>query len=198
MFRCLRVVPLCLFLLSFGFAADARQQKRTWRVGYLAALSIAADTPRLTAFRQGLRDLGYVEGRDIVIDYRQESRGFEPLSALAAEVVAQEPDVLVAVTTNAPSGLPSICARSDYANNGCMMSYGPSYAIEGRDGARIVDRILRGAKPSDIPVEQPMQFELIINLETARKLGVTILPSVLYLADRLIEGDRRLERRRRD
>ena len=68
-------------------------------------------------------------------------------------------------------GLPSICARSDFAENGCMMAYGPSYGIEGKDGARYVDKILKGAKPADIPVEQPMKFELVINLQTAQKLG---------------------------
>ena len=66
-------------------------------------------------------------------------------------------------------GLPSICARADFSENGCMMAYGPSYGIEGRDGARYVDKILKGAKPADIPVEQPMKFELVINLQTAHK-----------------------------
>src|SRR5262245_46577123 len=82
--------------------------------------------------------------------------------------------------------LPSICARSDYADNGCMMSYGPGYGTEGRDGARFVDRILRGAKPADLPVEQPMKFELVINLATAQKLGLAIPQSLLFQADKII------------
>jgi putative ABC transport system substrate-binding protein len=85
------------------------------------------------------------------------------------------------------SRLPSICARSDYSDNGCMMSYGPGYGIEGKDGARYVDRILRGAKPADLPVEQPMKFELVVNLVTAQKLGVAIPQAVLFQADRLIK-----------
>ena len=85
------------------------------------------------------------------------------------------------------SRLPSICARSDYAENGCMMAYGPGYGTEGKDGARYVDRILRGAKPADLPVEQPMKFELVINLQTAQKLGVVIPQSVLFQADRVIQ-----------
>jgi putative tryptophan/tyrosine transport system substrate-binding protein len=84
-------------------------------------------------------------------------------------------------------GLPSICARSDFAENGCMMAYGPSYGIEGKDGARYVDKILKGAKPADIPVEQPMKFELVINLQTAHKLGLTIPQSVLFQADKIIK-----------
>ena len=295
-------------------------------MGYLAAVSAAADGPRLDAFRLGLRELGYVEGQNLAIEYRHESGGFERLPELAAELVRLKPDVMVAVTTNAalavkkvaaaipivfmgvtdpvaaglveslsrPGGnttgitniaatltgkrlellkqtiptlsrlavlwdprapgsvpqwqqsqqparelglqlysmevssvdryeaafreavearntavwvtlnplansnqkkiaelalsnrLPSICARSDYSENGCMMAYGPGYGIEGKDGARYVDRILRGAKPIDLPVEQPMTFELVINLQTAQKLGLAIPPPVLLQADRVI------------
>jgi putative ABC transport system substrate-binding protein len=67
------------------------------------------------------------------------------------------------------------------------MSYGPGYGIEGRDGARFVDRILRGAKPAELPVEQPMKFELVIKQQTAQKLGLTIPQSVLFQADRVIK-----------
>jgi putative ABC transport system substrate-binding protein len=83
--------------------------------------------------------------------------------------------------------LPTMCARGDYADNGCMMSYGPSYVAEGRDAARYVDKILKGTKPADLPVEQPMKFELVVNLNTAKQLGVNILPFVLYRADRIIK-----------
>jgi putative ABC transport system substrate-binding protein len=319
------LVPACALLVVLG-AADA-QPKRIWRVAYLAAVSAAADAPRLEAFRQGLRELGYVEGQNLVVDYRHEGRGFERLPDLADELVRQKPDVLVAVTTNAaqvakkatttipivfmgvtdpvtaglvqslsrPGGnitgitniaailtgkrlellkeavpnltrvavlwdpnapgsvpqwqesqlrarelglqlhsmevsgvdqyetafkeavearntalwvtlnplansnqkriadlaissrLPSMCARSDYAENGCMMAYGPGYGTEGKDGARYVDRILRGAKPADLPVEQPMKFELVINLLTAQKLGVAVPQSVLFQADKIIK-----------
>ena len=78
-------------------------------------------------------------------------------------------------------------ARSATVENGCMMAYGPGYGIEGKDGARYVDKILKGAKPADIPVEQPMKFELVINLQTAKKLGLTLPPSVLFQADKIIK-----------
>jgi putative ABC transport system substrate-binding protein len=68
-----------------------------------------------------------------------------------------------------------------------MMAYGPGYEIEAKDGARYVDKILKGARPPDIPVEQPMRFELVINLQTAEKLGVKIPRSVVDLADRIID-----------
>jgi putative ABC transport system substrate-binding protein len=83
--------------------------------------------------------------------------------------------------------LPAMCAREDYVDNGCMMSYGPSYIAEGRDAARYVDRILKGTKPADLPVEQPMKFDLVINLKTAKQIGLTIPPPVLYRADRVIK-----------
>jgi putative ABC transport system substrate-binding protein len=318
---------ICTLLFSLSAPVEAQQSTKIPRVGYLAAVSASADAPRLEAFRQGLRDLGYVEGQNIIIDYRHEDRGFERLPNLAAELVRLKIDVLVAVTTNAavaaqkatgripivfmgvtdpitaglveslarPGGnstgitnvaailtgkrlgilketipkisrvavlwdpqapgsipqwkesqlpardlglqlysmevssidkyepafkeainagntavwvtlnplansnqkliaelainsrLPSICARGDYAENGCLMAYGPGYSTEGRDGARYVDRILKGATPADLPVEQPTKFELVINLRTARRIGVTIPQSVLYQADKVIE-----------
>jgi putative tryptophan/tyrosine transport system substrate-binding protein len=303
------------------------QAKKVPRVGYLAAVSAAADAPRLGAFRQELRELGYIEGHSILIDYRHESRGFGPLPGLAAELLGLKPDVLVGVTTNAalaakqatdtipivfmgvtdpigaglakslsrPGGnstgitnmaatltgkrlellketfpkitrvavlwdpnapgstpqweesqlparelglqlysmrvssvdayesafkeaiksgntavwvtlnplansnqrliaelavthrLPSICARGDYAENGCLMAYGPGYSMEGKDGARYVDRILKGAKPADLPVQQPMKFELVVNLKTAKQIGAGIPQSVLFRADKVVK-----------
>jgi ABC-type uncharacterized transport system substrate-binding protein len=301
--------------------------KKMARIGYLSAVSATADTPRVTVFRQALRELGYVEGQNISVEYRYEPRDFDRLPQMAAELVALKIDVLVTVTTDAalaaqkatrtvpivfmgmtdpiaagvvdslarpgrnatgvtnmaailtgkrldllketvakiarvavlwdPKGpgsvpqwnesqkpardlglelysmavssvdryepafkeavkarnqavwvtlnplgnsnqkriaelaishrLPSICAREDYADNGCLMAYGPGYAEEGRNGARYVDKILRGAKPAEIPVEQPMKFDLIINLKTAKQIGHTIPPQVLTRADRVIK-----------
>jgi ABC-type uncharacterized transport system substrate-binding protein len=326
MLRYLVWMPLCALLLALGVPVEAQQPKKIVRVGYLAAVSAAADAPRLEAFRQGLRELGYIEGENLVIEFRHEGGGFGRLPALAAELVELKPDVLVAVTTNAAQaakqatttipivfmgvtdpvttglvgslaqpggnitgitnmaailtskrlelfketlpqvshvavlwdprapgsvpqwqasqqpaqelglhlysmevssvehyeaafktavearntaiwvtlnplansnqkkiaelaiqhGLPSLCARSDYAENGCLMAYGPGYSIEGRDGARYVDKILKGAKPADIPVEQPLRFELVINLQTAHKLGLTVPQMVLFQADKII------------
>ena len=83
--------------------------------------------------------------------------------------------------------LPAIYARADFVDSGGLMSYGPILATEGRDAARLVDKILKGTKPADIPVEQPMKFELMINLKTAKALGLTIPPIVLMRAERVIK-----------
>ena len=90
-----------LALAVVGPLARAQQPKKIPHLGYLAAVSASADAPRLEAFRRGLRDLGYVEGQSILIDYRHESQDLQRLSGLADELVRLDIDVLVAVTTNA-------------------------------------------------------------------------------------------------
>jgi putative ABC transport system substrate-binding protein len=87
----------------------------------------------------------------------------------------------------AKNRLPAIYARGDFVDNGGLMSYGPSLAADGRDAARLVDKILKGTKPADIPVEQPTKFELLINLKTAKALGLTIPPVVLMRAEKVIK-----------
>ena len=82
--------------------------------------------------------------------------------------------------------LPAIFPRADFVENGGLMSYGPTSAAEGRDAARLVDKIVRGAKPADIPVEQPTKFELVVNLKTAKHMDLTIPGNVLARVDRVI------------
>jgi len=316
----------CTLLLAVSLATNAQPTKKVPRIGYLAAVSASADAPRLAAFRQGLRELGYVEGQTIQIEYRHESEDLQRLPQHAADLVRMNIDLLVAVTSNAavaakkttstvpivfmgvtdpiaiglaeslarPGGnitgitnvaavlagkrlellkevlpkltrvavlwdpkapgsipqweaskepadklglqlfsmqastvedyhaafrdamkarshavwvtlnpvansnqkliaelaaenhLPSICARTDYAENGCLLAYGPGYQTEGSDGARYVDRILKGARPADLPIEQPTKFELVVNQKTASRIGVAVPQSVLDRADKLV------------
>ena len=83
--------------------------------------------------------------------------------------------------------LPTTASISETARAGALMAYGPNYPDLFRRAAEVVDKIMRGAKPGDIPVEQPTKFYLVINLKTAKALGLTIPNSVLALADEVIE-----------
>ena len=83
--------------------------------------------------------------------------------------------------------LPAIYPRGDFVASGGLMSYGPDQAEPYRRVASMVDKILKGAKPADLPVEQPTKFEFVINLKTAKQIGLTIPPNVLARADRVIK-----------
>src|SRR5205823_9257671 len=98
-------------------------------------------------------------------------------------LILQSRDRLVALSTTA--GLPTISGDATFAAAGGLMSYGPDLARQAERAAYYVDRILKGTKPADLPVEQPMLFELAINLRTAQALGLTVPQHVLLQATEL-------------
>ena len=83
--------------------------------------------------------------------------------------------------------LPTISESREYVQDGGLMSYGPNFPDMYRRAASYVDRILKGAKPGDLPIEQPTRYELVINLKTAKALGITIPQSLLLRADEVIQ-----------
>ncbi len=83
--------------------------------------------------------------------------------------------------------LPMVCEASEFARDGCLIAYGPDRLEAIRQAAAFVDRILKGANPGDLPIDQPRKFELIINLKTAKALGLTIPQQLLLRADHVIQ-----------
>jgi len=83
--------------------------------------------------------------------------------------------------------LPTTFGNRDFVKAGGLMSYGANFPALFQRAAEYVDKILRGAKPSDLPVEQPTKFDFVINLKTAKTLGLTIPPTLLAIADEVIE-----------
>jgi putative tryptophan/tyrosine transport system substrate-binding protein len=322
------LVALVLGALTAPPAAEAQQAGKVWKIGFLGPSPSGTGAHLVQAFRQGLGELGYVEGRNIAIEYRPTEPGdYERFRLLAADLVGLRVDVLVTSITQAalaakkatttipivmanvddpvesglvaslsrpggnvtglcrmspeligkslamlkeavPGGvriavlsnpgnavhstmvrsgtdaarslgvrltivearaaegledafgamvrervsallvlvdgmffynrarvgdlalrsrLPSMVPTIDYVQAGGLMSYAPNSADNYRRAATYVDKILRGAQPGDLPVQQPTKFELVINLKTAKALGLTIPPSLLLRADQVIE-----------
>jgi putative tryptophan/tyrosine transport system substrate-binding protein len=315
------------FLLTFVCLAEAQQRANVPRIGFLAAPSPSFFSTRMNAFREGLYELGHVEGKNISIEYRYAEGKVDRLPALAAELVRLKVDVIVTssapgafaaknatstipvvfvtagdpvkmglvtslawpggnitgLTTSAPEligkrlellkevlpritrvavvcnpsnpsfsemlkemqaaskshalqlqslevraledfesafeslacrdsqaiivvtdplintqhrlildlagkhRLPAIYGGPEAVEAGGLMSYAPSFTDQYRRAATYVNKILRGMKPARLPVERPMKFELVINLKTAKQIGLTIPESVLYRVDRVIK-----------
>jgi putative tryptophan/tyrosine transport system substrate-binding protein len=321
------VYALLALIVATVHPAEAQQTKRVPRIGYLTAVSLSDNADRIEAFRQGLRELGYGEGENIIIEYRAAEGKLDRLPALAAELVRLKVDiilsagpavtgaakkatatipivmmfdsdpvnngfiaslahpggnitglsalapelsgkqlellreivpklsrvavlgvstqpgytqvskemelaagalrvklqyldilpstdiesvfravtkrradaVLVLVSTGtvthqaeiihlaAKNRLPAIFSGRESVEAGALMSYGVSLLDLDRRSATYVDKILKGAKPADIPVEQPTKFELVINLKAAKQIGLAIPPNLLARADKVIK-----------
>ena len=106
------------------------------------------------------------------------------LVLVSAVSLSQRPQIL---NLAAQSRLPVIYPQNEYVEDGGLMSYAPNYADLFRRAAIYVDKILKGARAADLPVEQPRKFEFIINLKAAKQIGLTIPPNVLARADRVIK-----------
>jgi putative tryptophan/tyrosine transport system substrate-binding protein len=165
------------------------------RIAILANPAFPAHTSRMHNLTVAARALGL---HLHVLEVRRADELADAFTAMtragADAVIALEDAVLlnssrgrVVADLAAKSRLPVMYAWREWVVAGCLLSYGPNELDTNRRAAVYVDKLLKGAKPADLPVEQPIKYDLVINLKTAKALGITIPPSLLLLADEVIQ-----------
>ena len=150
-------------------------------IGYMGAVRLAASSFGMELTPVGITDAGEIERG--VTAFGRASNGALIVTGNTLTMVHRE----LIITLAARHRLPAVYALPLFANDGGLISYGPNSIDPYRRAAGYVDRILKGEKPADLPVQQPTKFELIINLKTAKALGLEIPPTVLARADEVIE-----------
>jgi putative ABC transport system substrate-binding protein len=162
-------------------AAVLRDPATTGGIGQFAVIQSVAPPVGVEVSPVNLRDAGEIE-RAITAFARSSNGGLiltgSALSAIHADLV---------VTLAARHNLPAVYVNRDLVTRGGLISYGADFIDQYRRAAVYVDRILKGEKPADLPVQAPTKYELVINLKTAKALGLTVPPSILARADELIE-----------
>jgi putative tryptophan/tyrosine transport system substrate-binding protein len=138
------------------------------------------------AFKVQLQFLDILDPKDIETAFRAAGRGrAEAVLVLNSPVSSSRRKEIAKLAVK--SRLPAFYNRSEYIEDGGLMSYGVSFTDLAHRAASYVDKILKGTKPADLPVEQPKKFEFIVNLNAAKQIGLTIPPNVLARADRVIK-----------
>jgi putative ABC transport system substrate-binding protein len=133
-----------------------------------------------------LQYLDVLSSKDIETAFRAASKGRADAVLVLASPIVRDQSTQIADLA-AKNRLPAMYSNSEYVETGGLMSYAADIVAMFRRAATYVDKILKGAKPADLPVEQPTKFELIINLKAAKQIGVTIPPNVLARADKVIK-----------
>jgi putative ABC transport system substrate-binding protein len=162
------------------------------RVAILADAGFPADALEMDQVEAMARSFGIeitrlaLRGTDDIAAAIEALKGGADALYVCADSLTTTNQLLI-ITSVQAARLPTIFGARENVGVGGLMSYGPSFSDLFRNAAEYVDKILRGAKPSDLPIEQPTKFELVINLKTAKALGLTIPPGVFAIADEVIE-----------
>jgi putative ABC transport system substrate-binding protein len=162
-------------------AAVLRDPATTTGIGQFAVIQSVAPSAGVEVIPVGVRDVAGIE-RDVAAFARSASDGLI-VSTSALAVVHRD----LIVTLAARHKLPTVYPERSFAAVGGLISYGPNYGDQFRRAAGYVDRVLRGEKPGDLPVQAPTKYELVINLKTAKALGLEVPHSLLARADEVIE-----------
>jgi len=162
-------------------AAVIRDAAQTAGTGQFAVIQSVAPSVGMEVSTINLRDGAEIERA--IAAFARTADGGLILTASALSVVHRNLIVRLAERHK----LPTVYYRRQYATDGGLISYGPDVAEQNRRAARYVDRILKGEKPADLPVQAPNKYELVINLKTAKALGLTVPPTLLARADEIIE-----------
>ena len=166
---------------------------KTSRLAYLANPELTPEVLVFKAMQPVAQGLGMTIKSVEARSQNDFKRAFSEMKQARVDSLVVSPNVVyvqnrkLIVDLAAQQRLPAIYGRSEFVDAGGLASYGTSFPDLYRRAAIFVDKILKGAKPADLPVEQPMKFEFVINLKTAKQIGLTIPQSVLYRADEVIK-----------
>jgi putative ABC transport system substrate-binding protein len=187
------IIALAFTFVFGGAVARSQQPGKIPRIGYLIAPSLDVNGQALKemevaagAFGMKLQYLDVLVANDIANAFREASKAHaDAVLVLASSVLlSQRTRITDLVIKNR---VPAIYPNGEYVEDGGLMSYGPNIPDLFRRAATYVDKILKGAKPADLPVEQPTKFEFGVNLKAAKQIGLTIPPNVLARADKVIK-----------
>jgi putative ABC transport system substrate-binding protein len=173
-----------------AFLREIVPHLRRLAIGFNADFSVTvaeADVVKATALTLGLEvvPLQIRRAEDVAPAFETLTSQIDALYVVSDALVSANRSRIITFALS--KRFPTIFNTRDYVQAGALMSYGPNFPALFRRAAEYVDKILRGTKPGDLPVEQPTKFDFVINLTTARALGLTIPPTLIALADEVIE-----------
>ena len=163
------------------------------RMSFLAYAKLPRSLARATAVEALARPLGLRVNKRLISEAREIDDAFAAIAAEQDQGILVESGALLfenqrrVTALAAQYRLPAVYEWREFVESGGLLSYGQTRRENSERAAALVDKILKGARPADLPIEQPTRFELVVNLKTAQSLGLTIPPSILARADEVIE-----------